>query len=159
MRFFGNSREVRQIEKEVLKWPHVTAHAHRFGGREFRLGSAEIGHVHTGGIVDIPFPRPVHDALLAEGLAEKHRWVPDSGWTTFRVRNDKDLPRALWLLRISYLRYALKRADAAQDFFEQEAASLQLSPRFRSLLLPFVPLRPRLPIESSPGMAESRRSA
>jgi hypothetical protein len=159
MQFFGIGREVKQIEKEVLKWPQVTAHAHRFGGREFRLGSAEVGHVHAGGIVDIPFPRAVHDALLEEGLAEKHRWVPDSGWTTFRVRNDAKLPQALWLLRLSYLRYAVKKADAAQDFFEQEADSLKLSARFRSLLAPFVPQRPPLQMGSGQGMAESQQSA
>jgi len=55
-------------------WPDVSIHPHRFGGPEFRFGNAEIGHVHVGGTVDIPFPRPVHDALLAEGLAEEHRW-------------------------------------------------------------------------------------
>jgi hypothetical protein len=153
------SREVKQIEKEVLKWPHVTAHAHRFGGREFRLGSAEVGHVHDGGIVDIPFPRAVHDALLEEGLAERHRWVPDSGWTTFRVRHDNKLPQALWLLRISYLRYALKKADAPQEFFEREAASLKLSERFRSLLAPFVPQHPQLQMEARQGIAGFQRSA
>ena len=153
------SREQKQIEKEILKWPNVTAHSHRFGGREFRLGSAEVGHVHTGGIVDIPFPRSVHDALLEEGLAERHRWVPDSGWTTFRMRNDNDLPHVMWLLRISYLRYAVKRAVVPKEYFEQEADSLKLSERFRSLLAPFVPPRVLFKTEAEQGITESRRSA
>jgi hypothetical protein len=54
---------------------------------EFRFRSAEIGHVHEGGIVDIPFPRSVRDALLDERLAEEHYWVPNSGWVTYRVRS------------------------------------------------------------------------
>jgi hypothetical protein len=153
------SRGVKQIEKEVLKWPNVTSHAHRFGGREFWLGNAEVGHVHTGGIVDIPFPRAVHDALLEEGLAERHRWVPDSGWTTFRMNNANKLPQALWLLRLSYLRYALKKAHAPQELFEQEATTLKLSERFRSLLAPFVPQSSPLQMESHQAIARSQRSA
>ena len=34
---------------------------HRIGGREFRFKAAEIGHIHIGGTVDIPFSRSVRD--------------------------------------------------------------------------------------------------
>jgi Family of unknown function (DUF5519) len=61
------------LEQQVSSWPNVSSHPHRFGGREFRFGSAEIGHIHIGGAVDIPFPRSVRDALLAEGLADEGR--------------------------------------------------------------------------------------
>jgi hypothetical protein len=64
--------------------------------------------VHLGSSVDIPFPRPVRDALLAEGLAEEHCWVPNSGWINFHVRSEDDFKHAMWLMRLSYLRYALK---------------------------------------------------
>ena len=129
----------KQFEAEVSGWPNITAHPHRFGGKEFRLGSAEVGHVHTGGIVDIPFPRAIHDALLAQGLAEEHRWVPNSGWITFRMRSQEDLGHALWLMRISYLRYALKSAPDAHELLERESHDLHLSPHLRSLLEAFVP--------------------
>jgi hypothetical protein len=95
--------------------------------------------VHTGGIVDIPFPRLIRDALLAEGLAEEHHWVPNSGWTTFRIRSEECLSHALWLMRLSYLRYALKSAKDPQTLFEQESEQLHLNPQFKSLLEPFVP--------------------
>jgi hypothetical protein len=130
---------LRTFEAEVSAWPNISIHPHRFGGREFRFGNAEVGHVHTGGIVDIPFPRAVHDALLAQGLAEKHHWVPNSGWTTFQVRSEEDRTHALWLLRLSYLRYALKSAPDPRQLFEQESEQLHLSPQFKSLLEPFVP--------------------
>ena len=58
---------------------------------EFRFGNAEIGHVHAGGIVDMSFPRSVRDALIEEGLAEEHRWVPNSGWIPFRVHSEQDV--------------------------------------------------------------------
>ena len=51
--------QLRKLEEQVAAWPHVSVHPHRFGGREFRFGNAELGHVHLGGTVDIPFPRNV----------------------------------------------------------------------------------------------------
>src|SRR6266481_4887118 len=78
-------RQMKKLEEQVGAWQHVSVHPHRFGGREFRFGNAELGHVHLGGTVDIPFPRAVRDALLADGLAEQHHWVPNSGWTTSQV--------------------------------------------------------------------------
>jgi hypothetical protein len=131
---------LRRLEDEVSAWPNVSAHPHRFGGREFRFGKAEIGHVHRDGTVDIPFPRAVRDALLEEGQAEEHRWVPNSGWTTFKVRTESDIHDAIGLLRISYLRYALKAASDPHELLKQESKSLHLSPRFISLLEIFAPL-------------------
>lgn len=97
-----------KLEEEVAAWPEISVRPHRFGGKEFRFRHAEVGHVHDNGIVDIPFPRAVHDALLEEGLAVEHHWIPNSGWTTFHVRNEEDVSHALWLLRLSYTRYRSK---------------------------------------------------
>jgi hypothetical protein len=65
-------KHLKKLEKEIWVWPHISVHPHCFGGREFRFGSAELGHVHEGGIIDIPFPRAVRNALLAAGLVEQH---------------------------------------------------------------------------------------
>ena len=118
-----------KLEDEVSTWPHVSVHSHRFGGREFLFDKAEVGHMHTGGIVDIPFPRSLHDALLENGLAEEHRWVPNSGWVTFQMRSEEDLGHALWLMRLSYLRYRLKTASDPRQLLEQESESLKLNPQ------------------------------
>jgi luciferase-like monooxygenase len=142
-------KHVKKLEDEVSTWVNVSVHPHRFGGREFRVGSAELGHVHTGGDVDIPFPRSVRDVLLAEGLAGEHRWVPNSGWITFRVRSDEDLRHALWLMRLSYVRYALKTASDPHGLLEQESGELHLSPQLKSLLEPFVPKTAR-PVSAEP---------
>jgi hypothetical protein len=132
-------KHVETLEGIVSGWSRISVHPHRFGGREFLFGAAEVGHVHTNGMADIPFTRPVHDALLAEGLAEQHRWVPNSGWITFRIRGEHDIAHALWLMRLSYLRYVLKEATEPGRLFEQESEELRLSPRFKSLLEPFIP--------------------
>ncbi len=130
---------LKKLVVEVSAWPQISVHPHRFGGREFRFGNAEVGHVHNGGIVDIPFPRTLRDVLLAEGLAEEHRWVPNSGWITLRIRNEEDFRHAVWLMRLSYLRYALKRVPDPRGLLRQGSEELGLSPHFKSLLEPFIP--------------------
>jgi hypothetical protein len=128
-----------EIERQILSWPEVSVHPHRFGGREFQFRDAEIGHVHRGGIVDIPFPRPVRDALLEERLAEEHHWVPNSGWITYKVRNEEDLKHALWLMRLSYLRYELRTAENPTALLETASQQLRLSPRLKSLFAVLLP--------------------
>jgi hypothetical protein len=130
---------LKKLEDAISDWPNISVHPHCFAGREFHFGNAEVGHMHEGGIVDIPFPRSIHDALLADGLAEGHRWVPNSGWITFRVRSEADLKHARWLMRLSYIRYALETAADPRGLLEQETEELHLSPQFRSLLERFVP--------------------
>jgi hypothetical protein len=132
-------KHLRRLEEEVSAWPSISVHQHRFGGKEFLIGSAEVGHMHEDGIVDIPFPRAVRNALLAAGLAEQHHWVPNSGWITFRMRGEEDLSHGLWLMRLSYLRYALRAASDPRELLEQESEELHLSSEIKSLLEPFVP--------------------
>ncbi|MBV9180125.1 MAG: DUF5519 family protein [Acidobacteria bacterium] len=128
-----------ELERTVGLWPGVSLHPHRFGGREFRLGNAEIGHIHAFGSVDIPFTRAMRDALLSAGLAEEHRWIPNSGWVTFSLRGKKQLPHALWLMRLSYLRYELKQSANPQQLLEEETGRLGLSSQLASLLRQHVP--------------------
>lgn len=132
-----------RFEQEVLSWPEVSVHPHQFAAREFRFRKAEIGHLHWDGTLDIPFPRAIHDALLADCFAEQHRWVPDSGWITFHLRREQDLSHAIWLMRLSYLRYALKAArDSSQDprqMLDQQCEELHLQLRYKSLLEAHIP--------------------
>jgi len=107
--------------------------------RSFRFGSAELGHIHSDGTLDIPFARGVRDVLLEENLAEEHG-VPNSGWTTFRVRTEKDLKHALWLMRLSYLRYSLRSTEDPRRLFDDESATLRLSAGLLSLIESFASL-------------------
>jgi Luciferase len=130
-----------RLKDEVSSWPGVSVHPHRFAAREYRVGKAEVGHVHFWGDVDIPFPRPVHDFLLESHLAEQHRWVPDSGWTTFHIHDDGDVGHAIWLMRLSYLRYALKSSTSPSELLETEAERLHLSPDLMAILSRFIPAK------------------
>jgi len=128
-----------RLNEEVSSWQGISVHPHRFAAREYRFGKAEVGHVHFWGDVDIPFPRPVHDFLLEHNLAEQHRWVPDSGWTTFRIRRGEDLGHAIWLMQLSYLRYALKSAADPALFLAMEGDRLQLHAEIVAALARFIP--------------------
>jgi hypothetical protein len=128
-----------EIERRMRLWPEVSVHSHRFGGREFCFRAGEIGHVHAGGIVDIPFPRPLRDALLDEGLAEEHHWVPNSGWITYPIRGENGLRHALWLMRLSYLRYSLKTVEEPASLLACESEHLHLNSRFKTLIAAFLP--------------------
>lgn len=91
-----------EIETSVLSWPGTSAHPHRFGGVEFRLGRRELGHLHGDVLLDVPFPSKVRDELIAAGRAQPHHVLPDSGWISFRIKTAPDVQAALELLRMSY---------------------------------------------------------
>jgi len=132
---------LKKVEEYACSWPGVSAQTHRFGGRVFRLGRSEVGHIHNDGAVEIPFPRAFRDELVAQSLAEKHRVVPDSGWITFHVRGEADIEHAIWLLRLSYLRYVLKAVPDPGKRFDEECRRLKLNSRLRDHLERFVPGR------------------
>jgi hypothetical protein len=95
--------EARQkIHEAVSIWPGVTAHPHRFGGTEYRLGKRELGHIHGDHLVDIPFPKKVRDEIIAAGRAEPHHVLPDSGWVSFYLDEPADIEQAIALLRQSF---------------------------------------------------------
>jgi len=92
------------IESELLKWPEVEAHPHRFGGIEFRLHHREIGHLHGDRLADLPFPRRIRDELIYSGRAVPHHVLPDSGWVSVHIRGIEDVGPAVELFRMNYER-------------------------------------------------------
>jgi hypothetical protein len=90
------------VREAVLSWEGTSAHPHRFGGVEFRLGSRELGHLHGDVLLDVPFPSKVHDELIAAGRAQPHHVLPDTGWVSFRIKTEPDVQAAVDLMRLSY---------------------------------------------------------
>ncbi len=93
-----------RIAAEVSSWPGVGSGPHRFGGVEFRLGRRELGHLHGDSFADLPFPRRLRDELIAEGRAEPHHVLPDSGWVTVRIDVPGDIDAVIELFRLGYER-------------------------------------------------------
>lgn len=100
-----------QIREEVTSWEGVEERPHRFNGMEFRVNGHEIGHLHGGRMADLPFPRRVREELVAEGKAQTHHVLPQTGWVSYRIRGEEDVEGALDLFRRNYGRLtARKRA-------------------------------------------------
>ncbi len=86
----------------VGKWEGVEVSPHRFGGVEFRVGRREIGHVHVDGVADLLVSVRLRRDLVAAGRALAHRTLPHSGWISFRIRSEHDVPAAVALFRLNY---------------------------------------------------------
>lgn len=88
----------------LREWEGVEVSPHQFGGVEFRVDHREIGHVHLGGIADLPFPVRVRRDLVSSGRAEAHHTLPHTGWVSVRLRTEHDIPSAVDLFRLNYER-------------------------------------------------------
>src|SRR5262245_60819872 len=119
--------DVEQVINEVSAWEDIAPSPHRFGGVEFNLGNVEVGHIHSNGMVDIPFTRKIAEILVAEGECQPHHILPESGWITYYMRGEDDVTQALRLLRLSYLQKTLRRRKDERESVERKLESLHLS--------------------------------
>ena len=91
-----------RVASIVKYWNGVDVRPYRSGGVEFRVDHREIGHVHADGVADLLMPVRVRRDLVAAGLAEAHRTEPHSGWISFRMRSEHDVPAVVELFRLNY---------------------------------------------------------
>lgn len=111
-----NDELLASIEREVLRWPGVSKDPERPHVALYRFGRRQIGHVHHDGVVDLPFPRAVHDEMISNGLAEPHR----GGFpavVSYYLQGPEDFSGAVDLFRLSYERakVAAERREARRD--------------------------------------------
>jgi hypothetical protein len=88
----------------LREWEGVEVRSHQYGGVEFRVARREIGHVHAGGLADLPFPVRLRRDLVSAGRAQAHHMLPLTGWVTLRLRTEHDVPAAVELFRLNYER-------------------------------------------------------
>jgi hypothetical protein len=125
-----------QIVQEVTAWEGVSAAPHRFGGTEFTVGKVEIGHIHGSHMLDVPFTVKIREALVADGEADVHHSLADSGWISFYLRKDDDVRQAIKLLRISYLQKRMRRVSAeVRAAYEAEIRDLAANEALKGVLL------------------------
>lgn len=92
------------ISAVLRQWDGVEVSPHRFGGVEFRVDRREMGHIHVDGVADLLMPVRLRRDLVAAGRAEPHRTQPHSGWISFRLRSENDVPAVIELFRLNYER-------------------------------------------------------
>jgi hypothetical protein len=97
------------IGDEILTWTGVTAHSHRFGGVEFRLGKVELGHLHGDRLADLPFPTKLRNELVETGRAHPHHVLPSSGWVSRSINDETDVEDVIALFRLNYDRLTTRR--------------------------------------------------
>ena len=123
---------VNKFESDITSLDGVSSTKHQMGGREFLWNGKEIGYIHYNGVLDILFNKKIRDLLLKDNLVQEHRWVPNSGWTTFYLNNESDLSRAEELIRLS-LAFHLKR-KAPNNFENEMLERLNFPDRVKSLI-------------------------
>ena len=106
------------IKREITGWPGVEAKPHRFNGVEFRVNRHEIGHLHGDRLADLPFPVRMRKELVAEGRAQLHHVLPETGWVSYPIRAEKDVEGALELFRLNYERITGRGADRRERVVE-----------------------------------------
>jgi hypothetical protein len=106
-----------KMQQELLRWPGVTMHDHRFGGVEFRVNGREMGHLHGDRLADLPFPKDVGKKMIEEGKASPHHVLPESGWISYYIRDNEDIHGVMELFRLQYERmtsYGKKKNNEEQ---------------------------------------------
>ena len=91
-------------------WPGVTIEQRGSGFLEFRVGRREIGHLHGSRLADLPFPVRIREQLVAAGQAAPHYLHPETGWVSFYITGEQDLPAIIDLFRLNYDRPWLEPA-------------------------------------------------
>ena len=129
------------VIEEVRRWPGVELRPHaspttpgETDGVEFRLYGRQIGHVHQDCAVHLALTKALKASVVDEQLAQPVEFAPTSGWTTFTPMTPDDAARAIWLLRLNYVRLRRQRltpsaASSSALLQEHEAALGDISPR------------------------------
>jgi len=89
------------LELEACRSLGVTLNVHRFGGVGFTSGRHELAHLHGNGLFDAFVGARARDSVVQTGMASPHHIFPRSGWVSFWIKTEADLPNALELMRIA----------------------------------------------------------
>jgi hypothetical protein len=134
------------VIEEVRRWPGVELRPHaspvtpgEADGIEFRLYGRQIGHVHGDCSVHLALTKALKASVVDEQLAQPLDFAPTSGWATFTPITADDAARAIWLLRLNYVRLRRQRltplaASSSAVLREHEAALGDISPAAVKLL-------------------------
>lgn len=135
-----------RVMEEVRRWPGVELRPHAShmtpgdsDGIEFRLYGRQIGHVHGDCSVHLALTKALKASVVDEQLAQPLDFAPTSGWATFVPMQASDAERAIWLLRLNYVRLRRQRltplaASSSALLKEHEAALGDISPAAIRLL-------------------------
>jgi hypothetical protein len=135
-----------RLMKEVRRWPGVQMRTHvnplaedSDDGIEFRLYGRQIGHVHHDCSVHVSLTRALKATVIEQGLALPLVQAGSPSWVAFVPEVPEDAQRAIWLLRLNYVRLRRQRlspdaAAASAVLREHEGALGELTPSISTVL-------------------------
>jgi len=135
-----------RLMKEVRRWPGVQMRTHlnplaedSDDGIEFRLYGRQVGHVHHDCSVHVSLTRALKETVVEQGLALPLMQAGSPSWVAFAPEIPEDAQRAIWLLRLNYVRLRRQRlspdaAAASEVLREHEGALGELTPSISTVL-------------------------
>jgi hypothetical protein len=144
----GDDREnfALHIMKEVRRWPGVQMRTHvnplaedTDDGIEFRLNGRQIGHIHHDCSVHLSLTRALKETVIEQGFALPLVQAGGPCWVAFIPEIPEDAKRAIWLLRLNYVRLRRQRltpdaAASSESLREHEGALGELTPSIATVL-------------------------
>ncbi len=135
-----------RVMREVRRWPGVQMRTHlnplaedTDDGIEFRLYGKQVGHVHHDCSVHVSLTRALKATVVDQGLALPLVQAGGPSWVVFVPEIPDDVQRAIWLLRLNYVRLRRQRlspdaAAASELLREHEGALGKLTPSISTVL-------------------------
>ena len=135
-----------RVMREVRRWPGVQMRTHlnplaedTDDGIEFRLYGKQVGHVHHDCSVHVSLTRALKATVVDQGLALPLVQAGSPSWVVFVPEIPDDVQRAIWLLRLNYVRLRRQRlspdaAAASELLREHEGALGELTPSISTVL-------------------------
>jgi hypothetical protein len=100
--FSERQEHIQQLINNVKEWPEIETHAYIYGGTEFRLFNKSIGHVHSNGMLDLPFVKHLRKVLLEKNLVQIHHVHSTINWVSYLIENPEKTKEAEHFLLLSY---------------------------------------------------------
>jgi hypothetical protein len=135
-----------RVMKEVRRWPGVQMRTHvnplaedTDDGIEFRLYGRQIGHIHHDCSVHVSLTRALKATVIEQGLALPLVQAGGPSWVAFAPEIPEDARRAIFLLRLNYVRLRRQRmspvaAASSEVLREHEGALGEVAPSVTRVL-------------------------
>jgi hypothetical protein len=111
--------ELQELRTWIGGLSDVSSGPHRFGGVEFTVDGLEFMHFHGETHLDIRLSKSDQEKVLVSAKAERHRFAPDAGWVTFRIKSSEDVKTVKEVIQLAY--------DHASATMKQHTARRQVA--------------------------------